>query len=123
MTPHLPHEMHRDILAQIVEGSHSRVNFPRILNRELRSVIQNAPISSPRGPGSSLFISGIPYAIDTFRQFVTLVNAVFQKGDSVFTERSGTDEWLIGVILRYNPALRDYIRTSLSNQKSEAVVS
>jgi hypothetical protein len=43
------------------------------MNRDLRPVIQNAKITSPNSPASTLFISGIPYALDIFRQFLTPV--------------------------------------------------
>jgi hypothetical protein len=77
MTYHLPKPMPEHIRGAMESGTLlSDLNFPRRLNKELRPVIQNANISSPRGPASSIFITSIPYAVDTYRQFLTPVYAI-----------------------------------------------
>jgi hypothetical protein len=52
--------MDEELLQRIVRLTDSNPNFPRILNRDLRSVLQHACVSSPNAGASSLFISGIP---------------------------------------------------------------
>jgi hypothetical protein len=59
------------------ELTQSIPNFPRILNRDLRPVLRHARVSSPNAGASNVFISGIPYALDSYRQFITPVYAVF----------------------------------------------
>jgi hypothetical protein len=41
-------------------------NFPRILNADLRPVIQIAHMSSPNAAASTVFLTGVPYAFDSF---------------------------------------------------------
>jgi hypothetical protein len=50
-----------------------------LLNRDLQPVIENAQIHWPNDATSSLWISGIPYGIDIFRQFVTPGCAIFHR--------------------------------------------
>jgi hypothetical protein len=72
--------MDQRLLDRIVDLTYSNPNFPRILNRDLRPVIQRACISSPNGRASNVFISGIPYALDADRPFTAPVYAVFSRG-------------------------------------------
>jgi hypothetical protein len=59
MKDHLPEEMPTELRPEIERRtSETRPNFPRILNRDLRPVIQNADIRSPRAGGSTVFITG-----------------------------------------------------------------
>jgi hypothetical protein len=69
--------MGRQLLDHIVKLTQLIPNFPRILNRDLRLVLQHAPVSSPNAGASNLFISGIPYALDSCHQFIIPVYAVF----------------------------------------------
>jgi hypothetical protein len=73
--------MDQGLLNHIIELTESNQKFPRILNRDLRPVLQYACVSSPNAKASNLFISGIPYALDTYRQFTTPVYAVFSRND------------------------------------------
>jgi hypothetical protein len=74
---HLPPPIGRELLNHIVELAQSIPNFPRILNRDLRSVLQHGRVSSPNASAANVFISGIPYALYSYRQFITPVYAVF----------------------------------------------
>jgi hypothetical protein len=74
---HLPPPMGRELLDHIVELTQSIPNFPRILNRDLRAVLQHARVSLPNAGASSVFISGIPSALDSYLRFITPVYAVF----------------------------------------------
>jgi hypothetical protein len=38
-------------------------------------VLQHASVSSSHGPASTLFIAGISYAVDSFEQFKTTIDA------------------------------------------------
>jgi hypothetical protein len=62
---HLPPLMGRELLDHIVELIQSIPNFPRILNRDLRPVLQHACALSPNAGASRAFISDIPYALDS----------------------------------------------------------
>jgi hypothetical protein len=74
---HLPPPMGRELLDHVVELTQSIPNFRRILNRDLRPVLQHARVSSPNAGALNVFTSGIPYALDSYRQFITPVYAVF----------------------------------------------
>jgi hypothetical protein len=102
MRDHLPHEFDPILLRRIEEFSGMQVNFPRILNRDLRPVVQNARMSGPRGGGATLFMSGIPYVLDPFRQFGTSVYAVFQKDHSGMAQQGGRTAGLISQLLKHN---------------------
>jgi hypothetical protein len=58
---HLPHPMDPAILRQIDEFGRWNPNFPRLLNRDLRPVIQNPQIQCPNGPASNVFISSFRF--------------------------------------------------------------
>jgi hypothetical protein len=73
----LPPPIGPELLDHIVELTQSIPNFPRILNRDLRPVLQHARVSSSNAGASNVFVSGIPYALDSYRQFITPVYAVF----------------------------------------------
>jgi hypothetical protein len=64
---HLPSPMGRELLDHIVELTQSIPTFPRILNRNLLSVLQHARVSSPNAGASNVFRYGIPYALDSYR--------------------------------------------------------
>jgi hypothetical protein len=74
---HLPPPLGRELLGHIVELTQSIPNFPRILNRDLRPILQHARVSLPNAGASNVSISGIPYALDSYRQFITPVYAIF----------------------------------------------
>jgi hypothetical protein len=69
--------MGRELLDHIIELAQSIPNFLRILNHDLRPVLQHARGSSPNAGASKVFISGIPYALDSYRTFNNPVYAVF----------------------------------------------
>jgi hypothetical protein len=70
-------------------------NFLRIFNKDLRPVIQNVNIRSPRAGGSAIFITGIPYARDSYRQFLTALYPVFNAVDrNPATVRGSTDRFI-----------------------------
>jgi hypothetical protein len=63
-------EQVRDRIIQFLEVNSM---FPRILNRELRSLFENACVSPPYRPLSNFFISESPRALDTYRQLTMVV--------------------------------------------------
>jgi hypothetical protein len=102
--------MEERILAAVEEASQCDANFDRKVNRDLRPVIQNAKITSPNGPASNLFISGIPYALDIFRQFLTPVYAIFDRSERRLA-LSGEDTRvgkIVTAVLSANPVFRGY---------------
>jgi hypothetical protein len=95
----LPPPMGRELLDHIVELTLSIPNFPRILNRDLRPVLQHARVSPPNASASNVFISGIPYALDSYRQFITPVYAVFFRTQQRIPIPPGSTEEIIASIL------------------------
>jgi hypothetical protein len=95
---HLPPPMGRELLDHIVELTKSIPNFPRILNRDLRLVLQHARVSSPNASASNVFISGIPYALDSYRQFITPVSPVFFRTQQRIPIPPGGKEEIIASI-------------------------
>jgi hypothetical protein len=90
-------------------------NFPRCLNRYLRPVIQNAKIASPNSAASTIFVLGIPYAVGSFRQFLTPVYAIFNAIERESSGIIGSNERLIQKkILFQNATLRKYVRERLT---------
>jgi hypothetical protein len=71
--------MDREILARIEEQVRFNPNYARILNRDLRPVLQYANIHAPNAASSNLFIYGVPYGLDQWNQFQTIVYAIFQR--------------------------------------------
>jgi hypothetical protein len=71
-------------------------------------VLQHACVSSPNAGASSLFISGIPYALDTDRQFRTPVDAVFDRRDSGLSTSPGDIQEIIALVLSRNEILQGY---------------
>jgi hypothetical protein len=69
--------MGRELLDHILELTQSIPTFLWILNRDLRPVLQHARVSSPNAGASNVFMSGIPYALDSYRQFTTPGYATF----------------------------------------------
>jgi hypothetical protein len=68
---HMPPPMGREMLDHNFELTQSIPNFPRILNLDFRPVLQHAPVSSLNVGASNVFISGIPYALDSYRHFLS----------------------------------------------------
>jgi hypothetical protein len=70
-----------------------------------------------------LFITGIPYAVDSFGQFQTTVYAVFCRNEDVNVVGPSVVERLICQILELNEPLRDYLRMRVDAIRSSAAVS
>jgi hypothetical protein len=102
--------MDEHLLDHIVHFTESSRNFPRILNRDLRPVLQYACVWFPNASASKLFISGIPYALDTYHQFTTPVYAVFSRNDRGLLGPFGDIEQIIAFILSQNHTLQHYLR-------------
>jgi hypothetical protein len=91
--------MDQPLLDRIVDRTDSNPNCPRILNRDLRPAIQHACISSPNGPASNVFISGVSYALGTYRQFTTPVYDVFSRDQPGLRIPPGDIKKMINAIL------------------------
>jgi hypothetical protein len=102
--------MGRELFDHNVKLTLSISNFPRILNRDLRPVLQHARVSSPNAGASNVFISGIPYALDSYWQFITPVYAVFFRTQQPISIPSGGTEEIITFILSQNRTLQGYLR-------------
>jgi hypothetical protein len=90
--------MGRELLDHIIELTQSIPNFPRILNRDLRHVLQHARVTSPNAGASNVFISSIRYALDSYPQFITPVYAVFFRTQQPIPIPPGGTEEIIASI-------------------------
>jgi hypothetical protein len=105
--------MNAEVLDEIVHFTQSNPNFPRFLNRDLRPVLQHVCVSSPNGAASNLFISGIPYAVDTCQQFCRPVYTVFSRTDQALARPSDEIQQIIARILPHNETLHGCVRQGL----------
>jgi hypothetical protein len=120
---HLPPPMGRELLDHIVEFTRSIPNFPRILNRDLRPVLQHARVSLPNACASNMFIPGIPYALDSYWQFITPVYAIFFYTQQGIPLSPGGTEEIIGSILSQNRTLQGHLRDRLDSVREIATVA
>jgi hypothetical protein len=118
-----PPPIDQRLLDRIVNLGDSNPNFPRLLNPDLGPVIHHAPVSSPIGPASNVFISGIPYALDPYCQFTIPVYAMFSRGQRGLPIALGDIQDIINVILAQNETLQDYLKDRLNSVRQIASVS
>jgi hypothetical protein len=109
--------MDERLLSRIVQLSESRPNFPRILDHDLRPVLQYIRISAFHGPASNLFISGVPYALTTYHQ------TIFSRNDRGLPIPPGEIEEIIVFILSQNRTLAGYLRDQLDSRREIGIVS
>jgi hypothetical protein len=115
--------MGRELLDHIVNLTQSIPNFPRILKHDLRPVLQHACVSSPNAGASNVFISGIPYALDSYRQFITPVYEIFFPTQQQISIPPGGTEEIIASIPSQNRALQGYLRDRLGSVREIATVA
>jgi hypothetical protein len=115
--------MDEGLLNRIIELTESNQNLWRILNRDLRPVLQYACVSCPNAKASHLFISGIPYALDTYRQFMIPVHVVFSRNGRGLPRRPGDIDEMIDFILSQNRTLPGYLRNRLDPLRQIGIVS
>jgi hypothetical protein len=112
---YLPPPMGRELFDHIVELTKSVPNFLRILNHDLRPVLQHACVSSPNAGASNVFISSIAYALDFYRQFITPVSAIFFRTHQRIPIPPGGIEETIASVLPQNRTLQGYLRDRLDS--------
>jgi hypothetical protein len=115
--------MGRELLDHFVELTQSIPNFPGILNHDLQLVLQHVCVSSPNAGASTSFISGIPYVLDCYRQFITPVYAVFFRIEQRIPIPPGGTEEIIVSILSQNTTLQGYLRDQLDSVREIATVA
>jgi hypothetical protein len=113
----------RELLGPIVELTQSISNFPRILNRDLRPVLQHVRASSSNTGASNVFISSIPCALKSYRQFITPVYAVFFRTQQPIPIPPGGIEEIIASIFSQNITLQGYLRRRLDSVREIATVA
>jgi hypothetical protein len=86
-------------------------------------VIQNANIRSLRAGGSTIFITGIPYARDSYRQFLTPVYSVFNALARNAATLRGSRYTFIGRILSETEILTEYVRDHVQKAIVEMQIS
>jgi hypothetical protein len=85
------------------------------LNRDLRPVLQHARVSSPNAGTSNVLIFGIPDALDSYRQFIAPVYAVFFRTRQRIPIPPGGKGKIIASILSRNRTLQGYFRDRLDS--------
>jgi hypothetical protein len=115
--------MGRELLDHIVESAQSFPSVPRVLNRDLRPVLQHAGVSSPNAGASTVFISDIPCALDSYQQFITPVSAVFFRAQQQIPIPPGGTEEIIDSILSQNRTLQGYLRDRFDSVGEIATVA
>jgi hypothetical protein len=83
------------------------------LNCDFQPVLQYAYVWSPKACASNLFISGVPYALDTYHQFTTPVYAVSSRNDQGLLAPCGDIKEIIAFILSQRHTLQHYLRQRL----------
>jgi hypothetical protein len=124
MRNHLPQEMRTDLRLEIERRTNgTSSNFPRIFNKDLRPVIENANIRSLRAGSSTIFTTGIPYARDSYRQFLTYIDPVFNALDrNPATVRGPTDIFTRRIVSQ-NETLKEYIHDHVRKVVTEMQIS
>jgi hypothetical protein len=69
-----------------------------------------------------VFISSIPYALDSYQQFITPVSAVFFRTQQRIPIPPGGPEEIFTSILSQNRTLQDYLRDRLDSVREIATV-
>ena len=96
-------------------------NYARIVNMQARPVITNAMIKSPYGEYGCVFVTGIPYAYDGKRQFLSSIYAVASGDENIINshmhDRYYLTNYEIDTILHYmlcaNPKLKLFCQNSI----------
>jgi hypothetical protein len=70
-----------------------------------------------------VFIYGIPYALDSYWQFITLLYAVFFRTQQRIPISPGGTEDIITSILSQNRILQDYLRDRLDSVREITTVA
>jgi hypothetical protein len=123
MVDHFPQAMPVELVRKIVRARVDSPNFPRRLNSSLRPVLQHASVSAAQGAGSTVFVTGIPYAVDALGQFQTTVCAIFCRNEGGQSVR-GLEMWrLVDEMLSLNPTLRQYVSDRVDAVRRAAQVT
>jgi hypothetical protein len=93
------------------------------LNRDLRLLSQHARVSSPNAGASNVFMSSIPDALDSYRQFIAPVYTVFFRTQQQIPIPLGGTEEIITSILSQNRTLQGYPRDRLDSVRDIATVA
>ena len=106
-------------LKEMIENFKNKPNMLRLINRCCRPVIQRTSINYLRNKYSTLYLNGIPYAVDSRYQFLEPAFLIFNNFDHTF------NNWNINYIdyvsileickrfLNFNGILKNYIVESL----------
>jgi hypothetical protein len=93
------------------------------LNRDFQPVLQRARVSLPNAGASNVFISGIPYALDSYQQFIIPFYAVFFRTQQWIPIPPGGTEKIIASIFSQNRTLQGYLRDRLDSIREMATVA
>ena len=106
------------ILAPIIEYSKISPNFPRNVNRLSRPVLQHSKVNNQYGGNSTVSITGIPYAVDSQKQFMNQVYITFLGYDKILQHNipgatsviKAEINVMIRVLLNTNRGLKNYVQ-------------
>jgi hypothetical protein len=103
------------LLNRVVQLTEENSKFLLILTEYVQFLFQHACVSSLYGPNSSLFIFGMPYALDTYPQFATHLSAIFSWNDRGSPMEVSDIEETIVVILSQNGPDQGRLRDRLAS--------
>jgi hypothetical protein len=115
--------MDPELLNRIVELTQSSPNFRRTLNRDLRSVLQHAFVSSPNAGASNLFIPSIACVLDSHLKFAPWVYAVFFRTHQWIPMPPGDAEEITSLIFSQDRILQSYVRDRLDSVQEIVTVA
>ena len=106
------------ILAPIIEYSKISPNFPRNVNRLSRPVLQHSKVNNQYGGNSTVSITGIPYAVDSQKQFMNQVYITFLGYDKILQHNipgatsviKAEINVMIRALLNTNKGLKNYVQ-------------
>lgn len=117
---HFPTDLHEFIYGVLMQNIHVP-NFAKHANLLLRPVVQNSDMRHTGGASNMLTIAGIPYAVDSRKQFINPVNLIFNGLDMKYGLSSLTNllrieiEDIIQFCLQNNENLSNYLLTKNTN--------
>lgn len=106
-------------LNEMIDEFHKRPNMFRLINRCCRPIIQRTSINYLSDRYSTLYLNGIPYAIDSRFQFTEPSFLIFNNMDKQFVNWHIKIEDYILIyeickkIIHFNPILKNYITQSI----------
>lgn len=109
-----------DFLKEMIENFQKKPNILRLINRCCRPIIQRTSITYHGNMYSTLYLNGVPYAVDSRFQFIEPAFLIFNNFDHRFKNWNINNEDYVNIFevckkfLNFNEILKNYIEESLN---------